>query len=266
MTDVSATQAKRGILIVVEGEVAEPRLMKCLLERLGIRDENEIFSYGTDIHDLMDHIENDYANDFEDIDLLTVLSDLRPEKRSWLQEHRSALTDIVLVFDYDPQDDRFDACRLVRFAGAFCDSADRGMLYVNYPSLEAVRHLKSFEDEGYLTRVVDRADCRRYKQIVDSEGRDFDIEKLDRMKFAQLVAINASKVQCLLGVTQEKTIMHLRPEKIAVEARSLDLLKALCRENRELDERKRVLVCNTSVLFACGWPKELDSAWRCCRM
>ena len=92
---------KKKILLCVEGEKTEEKLLQYLFEIYGLDLDFTIVPYRTNIHQL-------YRQMFEDpdpasLDLLQVLKERErdPEKHALLSER---YTDIFLVFDFEPQD------------------------------------------------------------------------------------------------------------------------------------------------------------------
>lgn len=89
-------------------------------------------------------------------------------------------TDVILVFDFDLQDNRFDADSLKRYAAAFCDSTDRGLLFINYPSVEAYRDFDHLGDMDFLDLRIDvdgaegDAVVSGYKRLVAERNNKFD--------------------------------------------------------------------------------------------
>lgn len=63
-------------------------------------------------------------------------------------------TDILLVFDFDPQDPYFDPEHIHLMQRCFCESSDMGKLYLNYPMVEAFYHMSQIPNEAYLVRMA----------------------------------------------------------------------------------------------------------------
>lgn len=94
----------KNILAIVEGNSKEPELLKKLFDIYNITDR-EIFSYGATIYDLYDKIEKEYGMEYEDIDIVLFLKSLNNKKYNEILDKR--YTDIILIFDFDPQDNRY---------------------------------------------------------------------------------------------------------------------------------------------------------------
>lgn len=183
------------------------------------------------------------------------------------QQERVALlrmryTDVILVFDYDPQDNRFEPRRLERFTAVFNDSTDPGALYLNYPSVESFCDFESPFDLSYLSSDIGVSELRDYKRRVGTR-RLRDIDEITGPLVSAVVALNASKIQHLCeGVPPEETLVGSGDSSLAAITRDLDLAAFLGLENRRLADEGRVFVCNTCLFFVCQWPRAVDGAWR----
>lgn len=142
--------------------------MKMHQVMFGTKAEN-IFVYGTTIHKLLKELFPERMID-EDMDVIAVLRNMVDDKNRELLSNR--YSDIILVFDFDMHDPRFDMDLLMLATRFFDNSTVRGKLYLNYPMMESYKHLKSEFDEDYLKRTVS-VDCgSSYKGLVDQECCD----------------------------------------------------------------------------------------------
>lgn len=122
------------ILVIVEGEKTDVRLMKHLLSMYGLDKKHEIVSYNTNIYTLYNDMFRD--DDPESYDILQVLKsrELDEDKKRIFDEEYS---DILLIFDFDPQDVQYDKKKIIYMQKYFSESSDMGKLYINYPMVEA---------------------------------------------------------------------------------------------------------------------------------
>lgn len=197
----------KRILLIVEGQRREPQLLEreLELEVFGLADHREIVPLGTDIHALLDFIDNQYESAYEDIDLREVVADYLGDRADDASELGAILcreyTDVLLVFDFDPQDNRFDADRIRRLQSVYCDSTDLGQLYINYPMVEAYRDFDDVLDQGYLDAMVP-VDVvfhgSGYKDLTARRRNVFrDVTRAGQFDFARNIALQASKAQYL---------------------------------------------------------------------
>lgn len=174
MSSVNRKNAK--ILILVEGAKTDVKLMKHLLDVYGINKNHEIVSYNTNIYTLYKEMFVD--NEPESIDLLQLLKSRETDesKKSLFNESYS---DILLIFDLDPQDGEFSAEKIIEMQNYFTESSDMGKLYLNYPMVEAFYHMKNIPDEEYNDRTVELQELldKSYKTRVNRENRNHNYAK-----------------------------------------------------------------------------------------
>lgn len=129
---------KSKILVLAEGKKTDYQLMKRLLQIYEIGDSHEIVSYNTNIYVLYNEMFRD--GDPASLDILQTLKEHErdPEKKKLFDRRYS---DILLIFDLDPQDPAFSADKILEMASFFVESSDMGKLYLNYPMVEAFYHL-----------------------------------------------------------------------------------------------------------------------------
>lgn len=164
------------ILVLVEGAKTDFRLMKHLLHIYGIDDNHKVVSYNTNIYVLYQEMFAD--GDPSTIDILQLLKEKErdPVKKEILDARYS---DIILIFDLDPQDPQFSGDKVFEMMEFFTESSDMGELYINYPMVEAFYHMKSIPDEKYNDYIVSLSELsqRIYKQRVNLENRNHDYSK-----------------------------------------------------------------------------------------
>lgn len=214
------------ILILVEGAKTDVALMKHLLDVYGIGERHEIVSYNTNIYVLYNMMFRD--ENPESLDLLQVLKEWEKdeEKKKIFDERYS---DILLIFDLDPQDRLYDEEKIREMLLHFSESSDNGKLYLNYPMVEAFYHMKSIPDEDYYSYVVSLEELKNkaYKKRVQLESRDKDYRKFAKTKQecdfviaqnykkAQIISCNKSQESSSMGLD----IFTAQAEKIRSEAR-----------------------------------------------
>lgn len=160
--------ASETVLFIVEGQKDEPNLIKAINKALYYKDKIDIYSYNTSIYELYDKLLSEY--DFDDhIDFPLILRSMETDwqKRELLSKNFSA---IYLIFDFEPHYPKFNIENLIRLQKYFNDSLDKGLLLINYPMLEAFRHLKQLPDKDFLTKTVTKEEVKRYKELVNNES------------------------------------------------------------------------------------------------
>jgi len=193
---------KAKILILVEGAKTEPILMNKILNYYGICNRHQIVSYNTGIYDL--YRKMFYENEPDSLDLLQVLKEHEKDeaKKAIFNDHYS---DIILIFDLDPQAPDYSPDIITKMANYFTESSDTGKLYLNYPMVESFYHMKSIPDPDFLNYTVSMEELisRAYKSLVKQTCR------IPYSKFA------ATKEACSQVISQnlQKAEMILRQSK-----------------------------------------------------
>ena len=166
--------------MLVEGDKREPALMKHLFEIFGIDEQYEIYSYNTEIYTLYEKVFS-YGDDA--IDILQVLKENERDKgkRRLLDGKYS---DILLIFDLDPQAHNYSEEKIRKMAEFFTESTDMGKLYINYPMVESFYHMKSIPDPDYNKYYSTMEELRNgdYKARVNQESYLRDYRKFARTK------------------------------------------------------------------------------------
>lgn len=235
--------------MVVEGAKQEPRLVRALIEAYGLGEEYEVYSYGTNIHELYERMFKD-----DDSDSLSLMGVLK-ERATLGDKHLFDVdySDVLLVFDYDPHDNRFDPDGLVKMLDYFNDSTDEGRLYINYPMVEACKDFRSSRDLTFMDRKVDIEEIPNYKSVVgnlsryQSYERDFTLPDLN-----YLVALTAAKA-CRVANPSANVLMT------AEAFGTLDHGEVLCEQNKLLENRGEVWVLGTCLLFPAEYSQKLVS-------
>jgi len=190
----------RKIFVLVEGARTDASLMQRLFRIYNLDVRYEIVSYCTNIHALYNAIF--IENDPESIDLLQLLKSHEPDEEK-KEIFNFAYSDILLVFDLDPQDKDFFPDRVQRMAEYFTESSDMGKLYLNYPMIEAFYHMKSIPDQEYNNRyaTLEELKAGTYKKRVGKENRDHDYKKfaVTKQECNTVIKQNICKARQLTG-------------------------------------------------------------------
>lgn len=215
---------KPKILMLVEGAKMEIKLMEHLLSVYGISQSHQIVSYNTSIYDLYAHMFVD--TDPDDVDLLQLLKEREtdPAKKKLFDDRYS---DILLVFDLDPQDSRFSVEKITQMVSYFIESSDMGKLYLNYPMVEAFYHMSSIPDPAYFSYVasLEELQAHKYKERVVAESRNHRLSKfaVDRNECNTVIEQNIEKAWWILNHAGRGKTEQLLPE-------AADVLSAQMRE------------------------------------
>jgi hypothetical protein len=194
--------------MIVEGERKDVRLMKKANELLGL-DNHSIVSYNTNIYELYERLlgdikkdsleENNIACIDPDLDLLQVLKEREHEKEK-LEILNGDYTDIVLIFDFDPQDNRYKKDVLLALLEFFTESTDKGRLYINYPMVEGLYHLRKLPDYSFKNRKVtkDELVLHKYKSRVNNESMYSQFSQYNTDVLSDIIKENLRKMNHVL--------------------------------------------------------------------
>lgn len=161
---------KAQILILVEGAKTDVKLMNHLLDVYHISNSHSITSYNTNIYNLYQEMFD--GKDPSTIDLLQLLKEkeVDVEKKKLFDNYYS---DIILIFDFDPQDHLYAANKVREMLEYFHESSDMGKLYINYPMIESFYHMKSIPDSEYLNYYISKNEISSFKTKVNKICPDY---------------------------------------------------------------------------------------------
>mgnify|MGYP000951142151 CR=1 FL=1 len=192
------------VLFIVEGEVAEPTILNGILSDIGLCD-NQIYSYKTNIYSLY-HKLRDTFDDDEEYDLFTFIVDLELEKNNpdnIIKFKRKQISEIYLFFDYDGHDPEYSNEKISQMIEIFNNETENGKLYISYPMVEALKHIKkdNLDINNYLVEAKTRIN---YKNLV-SLNTDYE-NLLTLSKRNWLFIISENLKRCLFLFELKKSI------------------------------------------------------------
>lgn len=198
----------KKVLLIVEGEKAEKELFTRFYHLYRI-DTVEIVAYKTHIYAFYNRLKNDYGDkngciDYDNIDLPLFMNDyLGLREEELLNE--SDFSDIILIFDFDPQDPQFDPNILTELIEHYNESTDKGKLYINYPMLESFQDMETIYDRTFETSTVDLATLttkigktNKYKKHVEERSFLNRIDDIDKTIGNGLIKLHYHKTNYLL--------------------------------------------------------------------
>ncbi|MDO5478447.1 MAG: hypothetical protein Q4G23_04710 [Clostridia bacterium] len=237
---------KSKILVLVEGEKTDYKLMQHLLSVYGIDSNHEIISYNTNIYTLYNEMFKDDNPDSLDILQVLKMHEKNSEKKKLFDNYYS---DILLIFDLDPHDPLFSPSKITRMLDHFRESSDMGKLYINYPMVEAFYHMKSIPDDAYNSYIatLDELKKKLYKTRVATENRNHDYRKF---------AVN--KDECNTVIKQNIEKAHLiSGNQHSAEIDTEEALKILSKQLAKLDSEQALSVLCTCVFYIAEYASAL---------
>lgn len=224
------SSSRKNVLIVCEGK-EEGKLFNRIFELYPIDVTYNLYLYNTNVHLLGKHIFEKYIDEGFTIDDLDIIQILKEFNYDEVLDNR--YTDILLVFDFDPHDPRFDEYRLFELQLLFSESTDQGQLYINYPMIESVLDFSFFSDDEYNDKCVLKSDLSRsaYKNSVRKSSVVKEMIRIDSTSLPLILSFTNNKMRFLVPDGKQKYAELLRHQ--------IDLLSTT----------NLISVINTSVLF-----------------
>ena len=202
------SKKKEYIAIISEGEKTEKQIINNLQRNFPTFSNKIIFlSYKTNIYKLFKEIERD-----EDIDIINLLKERQikaNEVREDVQEidvsniNSDDISQIYLFFDYDGHDPEYSNEKISQMIEIFNNETENGKLYISYPMVEALKHIKkdNLDINNYLVEAKTRIN---YKNLV-SLNTDYE-NLLTLSKRNWLFIISENLKRCLFLFELEKSI------------------------------------------------------------
>lgn len=197
---------KSKILLIVEGEYTEPKILGSeshgLLSLVGC--DYEIVPFSNPIYELYEAYEN---GEYDDL-----VSYLRIEKGLKLDDEvlsRNAFSAIYLVFDYEPQYQKYSDDKIKKLLELFNNETELGKLYINYPMVEAYYDLESLPDQSYNEKTIELAGLtgKKYKKQVNATTC-LKKNHITKRELCYIIMQNYNKAQCITN-DKSRDINHL---------------------------------------------------------
>lgn len=230
----------RKILFIVEGKYSEPELIDAIYDKCFADEDYDIFPYKTNIHDLVERIYSSEVLD-DGFDVVLYLREIvRGTPDAQILNNR--FSDVFLVFDFDPQDNRFNAERLKELQAFFNDSTENGKLYINYPCHESYKHIDTMPDINFENKTVPFSVLTSYKELVSNETPYYtDVKKYDKKIIFSLAAHHLKKFNKLLHNNGQYVLVN-------GEITSEELSDLLEMQTEHLKNNQAVYVLSTLML------------------
>lgn len=203
----------RDILFIVEGKKTEPLLVDSFNKHLSLGTKTNIFVYGTTIYDLYDKLsEDDYLN------IALFLKSIAKNKRDREMLSKS-FQGIYLIFDFDPHHELFCIEKIKKMQKYFNESIDRGLLLINYPMIEAFKHLKTIPDFEFIDRTISKENVLKYKELVGRESNYTNHTKYNRYIIILIILHHIIKISYI--VNNEKKLPSLNELEELIKSETL---------------------------------------------
>lgn len=188
------------ILMVFEGAATEPQILENLKQYFLNESEKKIVKavYGTVIYSLYE--EFFICGEFdEDLDLFTIIKEkLESNGSDELKDiSRVQVPEIYLFFDYDGHATNADNEKLQNILELFNNETENGKLYVSYPMVEAIKHLK----EGIDFKDIIAESNSSYKELVSQNCDNclMDLRNLTKNNWDRIIQEHSKKANFIVS-------------------------------------------------------------------
>ena len=199
------SKKKEYIAIISEGEKTEKQIINNLERNFTTFSNKIIFlSYKANIYNLFREIEED-----EDIDIISLLKEKQIKANKIRNDvenidvsniNSDDISQIYLFFDYDGHTENASDEEIVKMLNKFDNETENGKLYISYPMVEALKHLKKdkLDINNYLVEAKTRIN---YKNFV-SQNTDYEnLVNLTKGNWFFIISENLKRCLFLLEIT-----------------------------------------------------------------
>lgn len=198
---------KSKILLIVEGERTELKILGSQSHGLLslISADYEIVPFANPIYELYEAYK---SGDYDDL-----VSYLRIEKGLKIDKNvlsKNAFSAVYLIFDYDPQYQKYSDEVIKDLLNLFNNETELGKLYINYPMVESYYHLESLPDYNYNERIVelDGLNGDKYKKYVNLKTC-FRKNHITKKDICYIIMHNYNKAKYICKNSIEDEIDHI---------------------------------------------------------
>lgn len=225
---------KNYILFIVEGKKTEPQIINSI--KINFFNNNTIILaiYGTVIYHLYSKLFINGKLDY-DLDFFQVLKE--NIKDMPINLSREDISEIYLFFDHDGHATNASNKKIEQMLKYFYNETENGKLYINYPMVEALKHIGKFGKEKMVAKIDNN---KRYKNRVSKESflKYIHIKLYNYRDWKFLVKQHNKRVGYI--ITQ-----NFRPLWRSVE--QLDIFEN--QKNRYILKKKEVFILSSFPIF-----------------
>lgn len=199
------SKKKEFIAIISEGEKTEKQIINNLENNFTTFSNKIIFlSYKANIYNLFREIEED-----EDIDIMSLLKEKQIKANKIRNDvenidvsniNSDDISQIYLFFDYDGHTENASDEEIVKMLNKFDNETENGKLYISYPMVEALKHIKkdNLDVNNYLVEAKTRIN---YKNLVSLNTDYENLLTLTKRNWLFIISENLKRCLFLLEIT-----------------------------------------------------------------
>ncbi len=194
---------KERIALIVEGDVREMDLFDNIKKLFFNSTNVDIipFPAGENIYMLWKRLKDD---DFQ-TDIIEVVREEDPKAAEIIKNYsRDSFSEVYLFFDYDGHQNNLSKDEkgndvIQEMLNTFNNETENGLLYINYPMVEAVRDYIENDCTTMSGCVIDLFDVGEYKSISSKNAGHNSIRNYTINDWENIIDCYAERVSCLLG-------------------------------------------------------------------
>ncbi|WP_339008341.1 hypothetical protein [Fusobacterium animalis] len=199
------SKKKEFIAIISEGEKTEKQIINNLENNFTTFSNKIMFlSYKANIYNLFREIEED-----EDIDIISLLKEKQIKANKIRNDvenidvsniNSDDISQIYLFFDYDGHTENASDEEIVKMLNKFDNETENGKLYISYPMVEALKHIKkdNLDVNNYLVEAKTRIN---YKNLVSLNTDYENLLTLTKRNWLFIISENLKRCLFLLEIT-----------------------------------------------------------------
>lgn len=199
------SKKKEFIAIISEGEKTEKQIINNLENNFTTFSNKIIFLlYKANIYNLFREIEED-----EDIDIISLLKEKQIKANKIRNDvenidvsniNSDDISQIYLFFDYDGHTENASDEEIVKMLNKFDNETENGKLYISYPMVEALKHIKkdNLDVNNYLVEAKTRIN---YKNLVSLNTDYENLLTLTKRNWLFIISENLKRCLFLLEIT-----------------------------------------------------------------
>lgn len=207
-------KTKEYILIITEGEKTEKQIIDNIKKCFFDSERIEFLAYQTNIYNLFKELKKLEEDEIDIVGLVKEKllktigkrKDIEGEENfeeKIIEIEREKFSQIFLFFDYDGHTENASDDELKEMLDIFSNETENGKLYISYPMVEALKHLKKINTkENIETYIIKAKDKINYKKIV-SENTDFqNLTMFSKKDWFYIIQSNLERLKFLYDIKE----------------------------------------------------------------
>ncbi len=230
------------ILFVFEGRKTEPQIFESLKKHFFSSNSNTILfaTYNTSIYSLYNKIKDD-----DYLDIFYFIKNLNAENNEALKGYsREQISQIFLFFDYDNHCSNADDEKIKFMFGKFNNETENGKLFINYPMVESLRDLATWEKNCDISKcTIDFEQIINYKNMVHVQPNSIDrqIIKMSKENWYTVTDVSLQRANWIVKSVNEK------PDERAADF--LDQTNIFSKQKSKFVKQKLIAILNAFPMF-----------------